>query len=113
MPLAIASNSTSHLVFRMLDQSGLGAFFSGRVATRDLVKAPKPAPDIYLLAAQMLGSPPELCLVVEDSPTGVAGARAAGMTVVGFSPPVAGCSAELLLQAGASSVITELRCLLA
>ncbi len=113
VPLAIASNSTSHIVSRMLEQSGLGAFFAGRVATRDLVRAPKPAPDIYLLAAQMVGSPPELCLVVEDSPTGVAGARAAGMTVIGFSPDAAGCSAESLVQAGASSVITELRCLVA
>ncbi|MGA7823670.1 MAG: HAD family phosphatase [Steroidobacteraceae bacterium] len=113
VPLGIASNSTSQTVFRMLNQSGLGAFFCGRVATRDLVRAPKPAPDIYLLAAQMLGSPPERCLVVEDSPTGVAGARAAGMTVIGFSHGTAGCSAELLVRAGASSVLTELRCLLA
>lgn len=112
VPLAIASNSTSQIVFRMLDHSGLGAFFGGRVATRDQVRAPKPAPDVYLLAAQMLGSPPEACLVVEDSPIGVAGARAAGMTVIGFSPDAPGGSAALLMQAGATSVVNELRRLL-
>jgi HAD superfamily hydrolase (TIGR01509 family) len=113
VPLAIASNSTSLVVSRMLAESRLGEFFEGRVATRDLVRAPKPAPDIYLLAAQMLGSPPEICLVVEDSPTGVAAARAAGMKVIGFSPDTTGCSPALLVQAGASSVITELRGFLA
>lgn len=113
VPLAIASNSTSHTVARMLEQSGLGASFTGRVATRDLVATPKPAPDIYLLAAQMLGFPPTRCLVVEDSPTGVAAARAAGMKVIGFSPEPTGCSAESLVQAGASSIITELRSLMA
>lgn len=113
VPLAIASNSTSLVVSRMLAQSRLGEFFDGRVATRDQVRAPKPAPDVCLLAAQMLGSAPETCLVVEDSLTGVAAARAAGMKVIGFSSDTAGCSPELLVQAGASSVITELRGLLA
>lgn len=113
VPLAIASNSTSQTVLRMLEQSGLAAFFSGQVATRDLVETPKPAPDIYLLAAQMLGFPPTRCLVVEDSPAGVAAARAAGMKVIGFSPEPTGCAVESLVQAGASSIITELRSLMA
>jgi HAD superfamily hydrolase (TIGR01509 family) len=113
VPLAVASNSTSFVVHRMLAQSRLNEFFEGRVATRDLVSAPKPAPDVYLLAARMLASRPEMCLVVEDSVTGVAAARAAGMKVIGFSPQAAGCSSELLVHAGASRVITELGGLLA
>jgi HAD superfamily hydrolase (TIGR01509 family) len=105
--LAIASNSTAVVVAKMLCQVRLNGFFDGRVVTRDQVAAPKPSPDVYILAAKILASSPEQCLVVEDSPAGVAAARAAGMTVIGFSPP-AGCPREILTQAGASSIISEL-----
>ena len=61
----------------------------GELATRfqalafgNEVQRGKPAPDIYLLAAQRLGVPPADCLALEDSPAGVAAAHAAGMTVV-------------------------------
>jgi pseudouridine-5'-monophosphatase len=47
----------------------------------------KPAPDIFLAAAQSLGATPESCVVVEDSPLGVAAAVAAGMKVIGFPDP--------------------------
>ena len=52
------------------------------LVTRDLVQAGKPAPDIFLKAADLLGLAPGDCLVFEDSPTGVRAARAAGMRVV-------------------------------
>lgn len=107
IPLAIASNSTAGVVAKMLRQIGLNGFFEGRVVTRDQVAAPKPSPDVYMLAANILASSPEQCLVVEDSPVGVAAARAAGMTVIGFSPS-GGCPREFLTQAGASNVISEL-----
>jgi beta-phosphoglucomutase-like phosphatase (HAD superfamily) len=51
------------------------------------VRNGKPAPDIFLAAAADLGAPPETCVVVEDSPLGVAAAVAAGMRVVGFPDP--------------------------
>jgi HAD superfamily hydrolase (TIGR01509 family) len=44
----------------------------------------KPAPDIFLVTAEELGAPPESCVVIEDSPNGVAAALAAGMRVIGF-----------------------------
>jgi beta-phosphoglucomutase-like phosphatase (HAD superfamily) len=47
------------------------------------VARPKPHPDIYLRAAELLGVPPEDCVVFEDSLTGIQAARAAGMAVVG------------------------------
>jgi pseudouridine-5'-monophosphatase len=51
------------------------------------VQRGKPAPDIFLAAAQGLGAAPETCVVVEDSPLGVAAAIAAGMRVIGFPDP--------------------------
>ena len=52
------------------------------VCTSSDVARPKPAPDVYLLAARRLGVDPAQCLVLEDSPTGVRAALAAGMTPV-------------------------------
>lgn len=52
------------------------------VATGDEVANIKPAPDLYLLAAQKLGIPPEKCIAVEDSPAGVDAAQAAGMRCI-------------------------------
>lgn len=52
------------------------------VCTSSDVAAPKPAPDVYLLAASKLGVDPARCLVLEDSPTGVRAALAAGMTPI-------------------------------
>jgi len=51
------------------------------VVAQDVTRG-KPAPDVYLLAAQRLGLPPTQCLVLEDAPNGVAAARAAGMKCV-------------------------------
>jgi pseudouridine-5'-monophosphatase len=47
----------------------------------------KPAPDIFLITAELLGMPPESCVVIEDSPNGLAAALAAGMRVIGFPDP--------------------------
>jgi HAD superfamily hydrolase (TIGR01549 family) len=57
------------------------------VATRDDVENGKPDPEIYLLVAAELALPPEDCLVIEDSPSGVAAALAAGMNVVAVATP--------------------------
>jgi HAD superfamily hydrolase (TIGR01509 family) len=54
------------------------------VLSSDAVPRPKPAPDVYLRAAELLGVVPENCVVVEDTPTGIAAARAAGMYCVAF-----------------------------
>jgi pseudouridine-5'-monophosphatase len=47
----------------------------------------KPAPDIFLVTAELIGVPPESCVVIEDSPNGLAAALAAGMRAIGFPDP--------------------------
>ncbi len=81
---ACASNSFRPYVESVLARTGLVKFFGNRLFCADAVPNPKPAPDVYLAAAQGLGLAPSACLVVEDSVTGVTAASAAGMTVLGF-----------------------------
>ena len=58
------------------------------VITADDVPNGKPAPDIFLKAAQMLGVKPERCLVLEDAPAGVMAGQLAGMTVIAIPAPL-------------------------
>ncbi|MFM0155904.1 HAD family hydrolase [Paraburkholderia sediminicola] len=81
---ACASNSFRPYVENVLARTGLVKFFGDRLFCADAVPNPKPAPDVYLAAAQGVGLAPSACLVVEDSVTGVTAATAAGMTVLGF-----------------------------
>ena len=80
--VGLASNSPRPLVDRALAAAGVTDRFD-HVLSADDVEHPKPAPDLYLALAAALGVAPERCLVLEDSPTGVAAARAAGAFVVG------------------------------
>ncbi len=71
----------------------------------------KPAPDLFLFAAQKMGVPPERCVVIEDSLAGIAGARAAGMIVFGFHGG-SHCRdgyAETLRAAGADLIFDDMR----
>ena len=81
IPRAVATNSRAEAARRKLGQSGLAHHFD-HVVGFDLVAAAKPAPDVYLRAAELLGADPADCLAFEDSDPGVAAALAAGMTVV-------------------------------
>ena len=81
MPIAVASSSPRARVDRTLAAAGLAGLFDVVVAG-DEVERGKPAPDLFLAAAEKLGVPPERCVAVEDSPVGVESALAAGMTVV-------------------------------
>jgi HAD superfamily hydrolase (TIGR01509 family) len=81
MPRAVATSTRAPLAQRKLEAAELLGYFDV-VCTSSDVAHPKPAPDVYLLAAERLGVPPAQCLVLEDSPTGVRAALAAGMTVV-------------------------------
>jgi HAD superfamily hydrolase (TIGR01509 family) len=81
LPRAVATSSRMKPAQRKLERSGLSTRFA-TVVTFDCVARPKPAPDAYVLAAERLGFDPTRCLAFEDSDTGAASAKAAGMTVV-------------------------------
>ncbi|MGK9067347.1 HAD family hydrolase [Stutzerimonas chloritidismutans] len=85
LPLAVASNSRLHNVESSLRRAGLTERVAGHIFCAEMVASPKPAPDVYLLAAERMGVAPGRCLVIEDSPTGVLAARTAGMQVIGFT----------------------------
>ncbi len=81
IPLAVASSSLREWVEETLRGLGLDGSFAA-VVTASEVGRPKPAPDLYLVAAARLGIPPERCIAIEDTPTGLKAAKAAGMFVV-------------------------------
>lgn len=81
LPMAVATSSGATEAERKLTRAGLRGHFAAVIAF-DHVTCPKPAPDPYLMAAAALGHAPESCLAFEDSDTGAASARAAGLRVV-------------------------------
>lgn len=89
VPLGLVSNSPLRFVRRSIELAGFEDFFDVVLSAHE-VAAPKPAPDPYLEACRRLGVEPGPDVVaLEDSPTGVAAARAAGLTVIGI-PSVEG-----------------------
>lgn len=80
--VAVVSNSRGGFLRAALRAAGLHDAF-GVVVSADDVGAPKPAPDAYLAAADALGAERARCVVLEDSPTGIAAGRAAGMATIG------------------------------
>jgi HAD superfamily hydrolase (TIGR01509 family) len=96
-PRAIATSSTRRQADRKLAKSGLAGHFAHVIVFEDVAR-PKPAPDPYLLAAARLGVRPGRCVAFEDSETGAASARAAGMTVVQIPDmlPASGVHADLV-----------------
>jgi beta-phosphoglucomutase len=81
-PIALATNAERANVDFVLDGGSLRRYFDA-IVDGSQVERPKPAPDVYLRAAELLNIPPRNCIVFEDSPVGVAAAVAAGMRVVG------------------------------
>jgi beta-phosphoglucomutase len=79
--LAVASNSVRNSVEVMMEKSALDSYLDVVLSNED-VKNGKPAPDIYLAAADRLGLSPAECLVVEDNPKGIEAAEKAGCPVL-------------------------------
>ena len=83
-PRCVASSSHLERIRFSLDVTGLADLFGEAVFSSQMVRRGKPAPDLFLYAAERMGADPARCVVVEDSVPGVTGAVAAGMTAIGF-----------------------------
>ncbi|WP_306119891.1 MULTISPECIES: HAD family phosphatase [unclassified Roseitalea] len=84
-PRCVASSTVMSLLPRKLERTGLDRFFGEAVYSGDLVEHGKPAPDLFLHAAERMGHKTQDCITIEDSPNGVRGAKAAGQFVIGFT----------------------------
>jgi HAD superfamily hydrolase (TIGR01509 family) len=109
-PKCVASSSARDRIRVSLEITGLARFFDFVFSASD-VPSGKPAPDLFLHAASRMGVQASDCIVIEDSPAGVAAATAAGMTAIGF---VGGSHAsaqlgEQLTRAGARAIVADLR----
>lgn len=85
VPFCLASSGSRQRIARSLAVVGFLDHFADRMFSAEQVARGKPAPDLFLFAAAALGVPASGCVVVEDSPSGVAAGKAAGMTVLGYA----------------------------
>lgn len=85
LPNCVASNGPLHKMEVTLRITGMWERFEGRIFSADQVAAGKPAPDLFLYAAQEMGFDPSTTAVVEDSTLGVVAARSAGMRVFAYA----------------------------
>ena len=104
--IACASGADRFKVEMQLAQVGLMAFFEGRIFSGHEMPRSKPAPDVYLAAAQHLGAAGSRCLVIEDTTTGVVAGAAAGATVWAYCP--APGDGAVLMQSGASRLFAAM-----
>lgn len=80
----LVSSSPRQWVETVVDRFSLRSLFDGIVSAEDIAAASKPAPDIYLHAAERAGVSPRHCIAVEDSPNGLQSAAEAGMTTIAY-----------------------------
>lgn len=104
--IACASGADRFKVEMQLSKVDLLGFFDGRVFSGHEMPRSKPAPDVYLAAAEHLNVPGHQCLVIEDTSVGITAGVAAGATVWAYSPRPEGDAA--LLLAGASQVFRRM-----
>ena len=85
LPVCVASSGAPEKIRHSLTITGLLPFFEPHLFSAHMVARGKPAPDVFLLAAERMGAKPADCCVIEDSEAGIQAARAAGMRVLGFA----------------------------
>jgi HAD superfamily hydrolase (TIGR01509 family) len=105
VPVCVASSGTPPEIAFRLRVTGLTGYFGEHLYSASMVARGKPEPDLFLLAADRIGVDPADCVLIEDSPFGVRGGRAAGMTVIGLAALAA---ADTLRAAGAEHVVTAM-----
>ncbi len=108
LPACVASSGTPEKIRHGLTCAGLFDLLTPNIFSAVQVRRGKPAPDLFLFAAEKMRASPDRCVVIEDSVPGITGARAAGMTVFGFHGG-SHCRpghAETLRAAGASGRLT-------
>lgn len=84
IPFCVASSSQPERIRISLELTGMLAAFEPNIFSATMVQNGKPAPDLFLHAARAMGVSPARCLVIEDSPAGIAAARSADMKVFGY-----------------------------
>jgi beta-phosphoglucomutase-like phosphatase (HAD superfamily) len=107
----VASSGTPEKIRHGLSCAGLYDLFAPNIFSATQVRNGKPAPDLFLFAASQMATLPGQCVVIEDSAPGVTGARAAGMTVLGFHGG-SHCRpghADMLRAAGAALTFDDMR----
>jgi HAD superfamily hydrolase (TIGR01509 family) len=111
LPKCVASSGTPEKIRHGLTCAGLYDRLAPNIFSAVQVKRGKPAPDLFLFAAEQMGVAPERCVVIEDSMPGVTGARSAGMTVLGFhgGSHCAPGHAAMLRKAGAAATFDDMR----
>lgn len=114
IPVCVASSSQMERIRISLELTGLIGFFEPNIFSASMVAHGKPAPDLFLYAAGRMNTPPENCLVIEDSPAGITAARAAGMHVfayVGGSHIAPSGLRETIQSLGADNVFNDMQTL--
>ena len=101
--MAIASSSDQKAIRRFMEAAGVAGLVDYVISGEECT-AHKPNPEIYLRAMQALGLTPETAFAVEDSPTGIAAARNAGMTVYALRPR----HGENMDQSAANAILNSL-----
>lgn len=111
LPKCVASSGTPEKIRHGLTCAGLYDHLAPNIFSASQVVRGKPAPDLFLFAAERMQASPGRCLVIEDSVPGITGARAAGMTVLGFHGG-SHCRpghADTLRSAGAVTTFDDMR----
>lgn len=100
---AIASSAPRLNVEVVIEVLGWGRYFDAIVASED-VRAGKPAPEVFLKAAALVGVPPARCIVVEDAASGIEAARRGGMRAIGVGPAASAAGPDVAVHS-----LSELR----
>jgi len=113
VPVCVGSSGTPAKIRQSLATTSLLSFFDPHLFSGYQVENGKPAPDLFLFAAEQMNAMPDRTVVIEDSVAGVQGAVAAGMHVIGFTggSHVTPGHAEKLRAAGADQVFDDMRAL--